>query len=247
MIGGTPTEEVTPENAGTADAPDVDQEAAANLLADAGAKDFLCLGPILAKSIYYYAGIPLGTALQFTQPLYAELLRGSTISLIIAGAFASGGRLPLWAVLLAPIPYTMLTDPFYYWAGRRYGRPLVGYLEKHDRRWHRRARRAERFFARWGLWTILLAYYLPVPNDLLYFGAGDARIPLWRFLAVDFVGTLLFIALWVSLGFIIGRPAENVADAVGHYSGRITIALVAVIVVISMVSAWRGARRGSAG
>ncbi len=96
-------------------------------------------------------GIPLGTALQFTRPLYAELLRGSTISLIIAGAFAAGGRLPLWAVLLAPIPYTMLTDPFYYWAGRRYGRPLVAYLEKHDRRWHRRARRAESFFARWGL------------------------------------------------------------------------------------------------
>jgi hypothetical protein len=152
---------------------DVDQDARQQLLQNLGARDFLCLGPILARSIYYYAGIPLGTALQFTRPLYAELLRGSTISLIIAGAFAAGGRLPLWAVLLAPIPITMLTDPFYFWAGRRYGRPLIGYLEKHDRRWHRRARRAESFFARWGLWTILLAYFLPVPNDLLYFGASS--------------------------------------------------------------------------
>jgi membrane protein DedA with SNARE-associated domain len=221
---------------------DVDEEARDELLKNLGPRDFLCLGPILAKSVYYYAGIPLGTALQFTKPLYAELLRGSTISLIIAGAFAAGGRLPLWAVLLAPIPYTMLTDPFYYWAGRRYGRPLVAYLEKHDRRWHGRARRAESFFARWGLWTILFAYFLPVPNDLLYFGAGDARIRLWRFLSVDFAGTLLFVGLWVSLGFIIGKPAENVADAVGQYSGRITIALVVVIVAVSTLSAWRGAR-----
>jgi membrane protein DedA with SNARE-associated domain len=218
-----------------------------SLMAGAGLLDFLCLGPILAKSIYYYAGIPLGTALQFTRPLLAELVRGSTISLIIAGAFASGGRLPLWAVLLAPIPYTMLTDPFYYWAGWRYGRPLVGYLEKHDRRWHRRARRAERFFARWGLWAILFAYYLPVPNDLLYFGAGDARIPLWRFLAVDLVGTATYISLWVALGFIIGKPAENVADAVGQYSGRITIALVVVIVAFSVLSAWRRTGRGEEG
>jgi membrane protein DedA with SNARE-associated domain len=223
---------------------DVDQEARQQLLRNLGALDFLCLGPILARSIYYYAGIPLGTALQFTRPLYAELLRGSTISLIIAGAFASGGRLPLWGVLLAPIPITMLTDPFYFWAGRRYGRPLIGYLEKHDRRWHRRARRAESFFARWGLWTILFAYFLPVPNDLLYFGAGDARLPFWRFIAVDFVGTLLFIGLWVSLGFVIGKPAEKVADAVGQYSGRITIALVVVIVAFSTFSAWRSARRG---
>jgi membrane protein DedA with SNARE-associated domain len=223
---------------------DVDQDARQQLLQNLGARDFLCLGPILARSIYYYAGIPLGTALQFTKPLYAELLRGSTISLIIAGAFAAGGRLPLWAVLLAPIPITMLTDPFYYWAGRRYGRPLIGYLEKHDRRWHRRARRAESFFARWGLWTILFAYFLPVPNDLLYFGAGDAHLPFWRFIAVDVVGTLLFIGLWVSLGFVIGKPAENVADAVGQYSGRITIALVVVIVAFSTFSAWRSARGG---
>jgi membrane protein DedA with SNARE-associated domain len=208
----------------------------------AGLQDFLCLGPILAKSIYYYAGIPLGVALQFTRPLYAELLRGSTISLIIAGAFASSGRLPLWAVLLAPIPITMLTDPFFYWAGRRYGRPLVGYLEKHDRRWHRRASRAERFFARWGLWTILFAYWLPVPNDLLYFAAGDARIRFLRFIVVDFVGTLSYIGLWVALGFVIGKPAENVADAVGQYSGRITIALIVVIFAVSVASAWRSGR-----
>jgi membrane protein DedA with SNARE-associated domain len=222
---------------------DVDESARRRLFESAGIRDVLCLGPIFAKSIYYYAGIPLGTALQFTRPLYAELLRGSTISLIIAGAFASGGRLPLWAVLLAPIPYTMLTDPFYYWAGRRYGRPLVAYLEQHDRRWHRRARRAESFFARWGLWAILFAYFLPVPNDLLYFGAGDAHIGFWRFIATDFIGTLLFVGLWVALGFVIGKPAENVADAVGQYSGRITIALVVLIVGLSMVSAWRSARR----
>lgn len=239
MIGTDGDDEDTAETT-----PDVDQDARQQLLQNLGARDFLCLGPILARSIYYYAGIPLGTALQFTRPLYAELLRGSTISLIIAGAFAAGGRLPLWAVLLAPIPITMLTDPFYYWAGRRYGRPLIGYLEKHDRRWHRRARRAESFFARWGLWTILFAYFLPVPNDLLYFGAGDARLPFWRFIAVDVVGTLLFIGLWVSLGFVIGKPAENVADAVGQYSGRITIALVVVIVAFSAFSAWRSARGG---
>ena len=202
----------------------------------------LCLGPIVLKSIYYYAGIPLGTALQFNRPLIAELLRGSTVSLIIAGAFAAGGRLPLWAVLLAPLPYTMLTDPFYYWAGRRYGRRLVGYLEKYDRRWHRRAKRAERVFARWGLWTILLAYFLPIPNDLLYFGAGDARIGFGRFIAVDAVGTMMYIGLWVALGFVIGEPARKFADTLGQYSGRITIAVVVIIFVVSMASAWRNSR-----
>ena len=223
---------------------DVHADAARPPLSLSGAttKDILCLAPIVAKSIYYYAGIPLGTALQFTQPLIAELLRASTISLIIAGAFAAGGRLPLWAVLLAPVPYSMLTDPFYYWAGLRYGRRLVGYLEKYDRRWHRRATRAERFFNRWGLWAILFAYYLPVPNDLLYFGAGDARINFWRFIATDFAGSLLYIGLWVALGFVIGEPARQVADTLGQYSGRITIGIVVIIFAASMWSSWRSSR-----
>ena len=208
-------------------------------LSRASRTDFLCLTPIALKAVYYYAGIPLGTALQFTQPLLAELLRGSTISLIIAGAFAAGGRLPLWAVLLAPIPYTMLTDPFYYWAGRRYGRRVVGFLETYDRRWHRRAKRAERAFHRFGLWTILVAYFLPVPNDLLYFAAGDARIPFVPFILVDFVGTLAYIGLWISLGWVLGAPARSVADTLGKYSWYITIGLVVVIFVWSMVSSWR--------
>ena len=223
-------------------ADDVDERARERLFATAGWRDVLCLGPIVVKSVYFYAGIPLGVALQFTHPITAELLRGSTISLIIAGAFAAGGRAPLWAALLAPLPYTMLTDPFYYWAGRRYGRPFVRYLEQRDPRWHRRARRGERFFARWGLWAILLAYFLPVPNDLLYFAAGDARIPFWRFIIADLAGTLMFVGMWVALGFVIGRPAERVADAIGQYSGRITIALVVLIVAMSMLSAVRGSR-----
>ncbi|MHB8717767.1 MAG: DedA family protein [Candidatus Dormibacteria bacterium] len=201
-------------------------------------RDLLCLGPILVKSVYYYAGIPLGTALQFTKPLYAELLRGSTISLIIAGAFAAGGRLPLWAALLAPIPYTMLTDPFYYWAGLRYGRRVVGFLETYDRRWHRRAMRAERAFRRFGLWTILFGYFLPV-HDLLYFAAGDARIAFVPFLLVDFVGTLLYISLWVALGVVLGAPARQVADTLGKYSWYMTIAIVVIIVGWSMFSSWR--------
>jgi membrane protein DedA with SNARE-associated domain len=237
-VNPTPVDGGDPEP----DAPADDEHTQALAPTGRTAKDVLCLGPIVVKSIYYYAGIPLGTALQFTRPLLAELLRASTISLIIAGAFAAGGRLPLWAVLLAPVPYCMLTDPFYYWAGLRYGRRLIGYLEKYDRRWHRRATRAERFFARWGLWTILFAYFLPVPNDVLYFGAGDARINFWRFIATDFVGSLLWLGLWVSLGFVIGEPARQVADTLGQYSGRITIGLVVVIVVVSMISSWRTPR-----
>lgn len=212
-----------------------------------GLADIACLGPIVAKSIYYYAGIPLGTALQFNRPLIAEMVRGSTISLIVAGSFASGGRLPLWAVLLAPLPYTMLTDPFYYWAGWRYGRRVITYLQTYDRRWHRRAARAERFFNRFGLWGILFAYFLPVPNDLLYFGAGDARIAFLPFIAVDLLGTLLFIGMWVSLGYVLGRSAERVADTLAQYSGRITIAIIVLIIGFSMWSAWRSSGRPPAG
>lgn len=254
MIGGSRAgEDVTPDAAAEELPGDVDQPAAAtdgkrseeesnrSLLSRAALKDYLCLGPIVAKTIYYYISLSF-IAFSVSQPLYGEALRGSLASLIAAGAFAAGGRLPLWAVLLAPIPHLMLTDPFFYWAGRRYGRGFVKFLERNDPRWHRRAARAEKFFRRWGLWAILFAYFVPVPSDLLYFGAGDARIPFWRFILVDFVGTIMYTSLWVALGFIIGDPARRFADGVGKYGLYITIAVIVAIILYSVVTAWRGHR-----
>ena len=60
----------------------------------------------------------------------------------------------------------------------------------------------------------------------MYAAVGDGGMRLWVFLILDFLGTLLWTALLAGAGWLAGRTAVDVANAVGHYSLWVTIALV---------------------
>ena len=156
-----------------------------------GVKDVLCVGPIIANTIYYYAGLPLTPLLLGRNPVLLSALRGSIASMVAAGGFARVGRVPLVLALIAPIPISMLTDPFFFWAGKRYGRSLINYLSESDPRWRKRAARGERFFKKYGVWTIVLAPILPAPSPLFYMAAGEAGMPFLLFIVPTSIGTLV--------------------------------------------------------
>ncbi|TMF14289.1 MAG: DedA family protein [Chloroflexi bacterium] len=182
-----------------------------------GWQDVLIVGPIIANSIYYYAGLPLNALLLGTHPILLSLIRGSTVAMIASGGFASVGRAPLILALLAPVPISMITDPCYFYAGRRYGRGIVHYLERTDPRWRRRLARGERFFKRWGVWTVVFAPFIPVPSALFYLAAGEAGMRFIIFILADLAGTLMYVGLWVGAGWIAGQHAVDVAQTITHY------------------------------
>jgi membrane protein DedA with SNARE-associated domain len=207
-----------------------------------GIKDVLCVGPIIANTIYYYAGLPLTPLLLGRNPVLLSALRGSIASMVAAGGFARVGRAPLLLALLAPIPITMMTDPFFFWAGRRYGRSLITYLSASDPRWRKRAARGERFFKKYGVWTIVLAPFLPAPSPLFYMAAGEAGMPFVVFIVADLLGSLAYIGLIVAAGWAIGQPAVTVAQAISNYALWVIVAMVVLIVAWSTWSAWRSPR-----
>jgi membrane-associated protein len=207
-----------------------------------GLKDVLCVGPIILNSIYYYAGIPLTPLLLGRNPLLLSALRGTIASMVTAGAFARVGKVPLLLALIAPIPISMCTDPFFFWAGKRYGRGLINYLSASDPRWKRRAARGERFFKKYGLWTIVLAPFLPAPSPLFYMAAGEAGMPFIVFILADLAGTLAYIGAIVALGWAIGQPAVSVAQTISNYALWVIVAMVVLIFAWSFWSAWRNPR-----
>jgi membrane-associated protein len=202
-------------------------------------KDVACVGPIILRSIYDYAGLPLNALLLGTHPILLSALRGSTASMIAAGGFARVGKASIAAALLAPVPVSMMTDPFFFWAGRRYGRKVLEYLERNDPRWRKRIARGERWFRKFGIWTVVFAAILPVPSAFFYMAAGEAGIRLWLFLAADLVGTLLFIGLYVGAGWLAGQHAVDVAQAITHYAWWFIGGTFVLIVAWSVWSALR--------
>ncbi|MGD1052435.1 MAG: hypothetical protein ABR950_01270 [Candidatus Dormibacteria bacterium] len=209
--------------------------------------DVLIVGPLVASSIYYYAGLPLGTWLILhNQAVKAALLRGSTASMILTGAAVRTSGLSIWVALLAPLPITMCTDPCFFYGGRRYGRALIEFLGRNDPRWDRRMARGERIFARWAGWAVFLAPVIWLPNSVFYFLAGEPRkMPFWQFILLDAAGELAYIAEIEALGYFIGKPAEDVAESLSKYSLPIVIGTVVLVVLISVVAGARQTRSGS--
>ena len=211
-----------------------------------GWQDVVIVGPLLASSVYYYAGLPLGTWLILNNhPIRAALLRGSTASMILSGAAVRTSGVSLWVALLAPLPITMCTDPCFFYGGRRYGRGLIDYLGRSDPRWERRVARGERIFTRFAGWAVFLAPVIWLPNSIFYFLAGETRrMPFWRFILLDAAGELAFIAEIEALGYFIGKPAEDVAQALSGYSLWIVLGTVALVIVLSALGGARRARPG---
>jgi membrane-associated protein len=208
--------------------------------------DGLLLAGIVLSGVWELVLIPVTPALVGTHPVLLEALQGSVASMVAAGAFARVGRTALWLALLAPIPGLMVTDPLLWLAGRRWGRPaLQWYLGRRpvDRR---SVARAESAFRRWGGWTLVGAYYIPVPNAVLYLLAGATGMPLWRFLLLDGAGTMLHIGLCVGLGYAIGQTGVTIATAISRWSLAGAVVLVAGLVAVGLWRSRRG-RRAAAG
>lgn len=201
--------------------------------------DMICLLGITFSGIYALALLPAVPSLVGSHPLLLELIRGSMTSMITMGALARVGEASLFVAVVAGIPATMMFDWLYWWAGRRWGPRAVHMMLGNHPKAARRMARLERIVERLGWLAVVLAYFLPVPNALVYAAAGWSGMRLRTFLILDGIGALLWVGLCVALGYAIGRGAVDVARGVSHYALIATLALVAAIVARQVWSARR--------
>src|SRR5215468_5990566 len=89
------------------------------------AADIICWLGIVLSGVFYWALLPLRVSLVGTHPVVAELLNGSTESIISAAAFARTGHGTLVVVLLAAIPGLIKFDALFWWAGRLWGERFI--------------------------------------------------------------------------------------------------------------------------
>jgi membrane protein DedA with SNARE-associated domain len=210
---------------------------------NASRRDIVCWLGIMVSGVYALALLPLVPSLLGRNPVLLEALRGSTTSMVAAGAFARVGDASLALAILAPLPTLMLFDPFYWWAGRLWGRRAIRLFTGRSARAGRSLDRIERNAGRLGPPAVVLAYVLPIPTVLIYAAAGWTGMSLAVFLACDLAGSLIWVGLNVGLGYAIGQEAVDVAKAISRYALIFTVVLVGAIIAMQI----RRARRPAPG
>jgi membrane-associated protein len=193
--------------------------------------------------VHTLAGAPPWVVLLvvFTLPaLEASTLLGlvvpGEIAVLLGGAFANQGRLPLAAVMIAAVAGAVAGDSIGYALGARWGPRLFA---RASGRAGQRLDRAQAFVRRYGGPAVLLGRWTAVLRALVPAVAGAGRVPYRRFLAFNLAGGTLWGVTVAAIGFLAGAAYGRAERRLGLAGA----ALVAVVVLALLGGRWLGRRR----
>lgn len=132
--------------------------------------------------------------------LVGFFLPGDSV-LFTAGLLAAepGSGLRLDALMLGVFVAAVAGDAVGYWTGRRFGRP---WLLRKAGRGARHVERAERFYARYGWFAVVVARFIPWIRTFTPILAGIGRMPYPYFLSANLVGAGVWGSGLVALGYV---------------------------------------------
>ena len=144
------------------------------------------------------------------------------------GHHASQGVLTLLAAWLGLIAVVVLGASNLYWISQRWGRSIVE---------HRLARvlhltppridQAERWFARWGVWTLLFGRHVPGLRVPLTVAAAIFRVPYRVFVASVAISTAVWAGFFMTLGVLFGGRIAHLLSL--HAEGYVILPAAIVL------------------
>jgi membrane protein DedA with SNARE-associated domain len=165
----------------------------------------------------------------------------SEATMLFAGFNVSRGEYSLLAATLVGSGANLVGSWIAYWIGRA-GR--VDILEKHGKKLHIKQSHlewADRWFERYGGWTVFLTRMLPIIRTFISLPAGVARMPFWKFSALTILGCIPWVLLLTFIGREAGDNWEDWKDNL-HYVDYAVAAAIVIGVVLLVLRNRRGAQ-----
>jgi membrane protein DedA with SNARE-associated domain len=163
------------------------------------------------------------------------------LTLVTASVMASTGAINPWWVAVAAATGAIIGDSIGYSIGRKGGRRL---LERLGRRFPKHLgaphlSRAERTFAKWGVWAVFFGRFVALLRILAGPLAGALKVPYPKFLLANASGGIVWSFGTVFAIYYIGQAVEE-------YMKDFSWAALALAVVAGLGSTWYFKRRAAA-
>ncbi len=163
---------------------------------------------------------------------FVGLVAPGETAVLVGGVVAGQGQIDPFVLVGIVWSCAFAGDLTSYYIGRRLGR---GFLLRHGGRLkitEERLGQVEGFFERRGGATILIGRFIGLVRALAPFVAGASRMPLAKFVPYDILGSGLWAALFVTLGYVFWRSIGTVSAYVGR--GLFLFAAVVGLVVAGL-------------
>jgi membrane protein DedA with SNARE-associated domain/rhodanese-related sulfurtransferase len=192
--------------------------------------------PILAELLRY--GVPLVGVNVLLQQLGLPVPAFPTM--IVAGALAADGRLSGPGAFAISVAATLLADAAWFFAGRRYGYPVLRLLCRMSLSPDRCVQQTEGIFARWGFYSIVVSKFVPGFSTVAPPVAGALRMRLPRFLAAATASAALWVGAAMGMGALFRHEVEAV---LAWMAAHALLAATTLLGLFVLYVAWRGVQR----
>ncbi len=159
--------------------------------------------------------------------------------LLAAGALCGFGDLDARVTVLAAVAACLISDSVWYGLGRAKGLPVLRVLCRISLEPDSCVRSSRRWVRRLGLWTLIVAKFVPGLSTIAPPMAGLTLMPVWRFLWSDALGSLMWSGAFLALGYFFHHQLEAIADAALAMGARLGLVLALLLAVYIGLKYWQ--------
>ena len=179
---------------------------------------------LLAEHVYIILFVSL--ILEFA----ALPLPGETM-MVVAGIMTYNNHGSYIGMIVASALGTVLGMQFSYEVGRRLGTKAVDKYGSYIGLTPYRMTKAAEFFNRFGNIVIVIAYFLPGVRHILGYFSGISRINAKRFHVYSTVGGILWVVVFITLGYVLGPSAPHAFKLLHKYGTMLFIVAIAALFI----------------
>lgn len=160
--------------------------------------------------------------------------------LVVMGARSAGGEVAVEAVFAVALGACLIADLLWYAGGRRYGSRVLRTVCRLSMSPDSCVRETQSLFSRWGVWTLVVAKFIPGLGPISTALSGQTRVALPVFLLLDGIGAGLFVGVAIGLGRVFRSTVDSLLGVLAR-SGQ--VGLVVVFGALLLFIAFRFAQR----
>ncbi len=134
--------------------------------------------------------------------VFTPFLPGDSL-LFAAAAFAAIGSLNIWILIPLLMVAAVLGDTVNYWIGHFFGEKLVANPKVPIRKEH--IDETQKFFAKYGGKTIILARFVPIVRTFAPFVAGIGKMHYGQFISFNVIGGVAWVLIVSLVGYFFGN------------------------------------------
>jgi len=152
-----------------------------------------------------------------------------SLMLVAAGSFVEQGEMKLWQVIAVASGAAVLGDQLAYGLSRWGGRRLINRISRRIGS-ETKIKQAEALTKRWSGAGIFFSRWLVTAlGPWVNISSGIAAYPWRRFLLWDVLGELLWVVLYVGIGYIFSNRVQTIAEILANLSWVVVGLIVTVI------------------